>query len=146
MVTYSSHGIIVISRKYLLNKKHEEFGYLFPGGEFIQRDVEKAKKYGWNEISKEVLERKIREGLNPTKILIGNLIEVLSDEIVTKNNRTYFIDQIWFYHVDIEPNTIYDLQKRSSIPLRLMSRKEIEKEVISSAMKKILKKLPPYYP
>ncbi|RLI97871.1 MAG: hypothetical protein DRP00_03250 [Candidatus Aenigmatarchaeota archaeon] len=146
MALYSSHAIIVMSRRYLLNKEHEEFGFLFPGGKFTDNDVRRAKSEGWYKVSREVLERKLREELNPTKILIGDLVEVLPDEIVTENYRFYPIEQMWFYLADIEPHNFYELKRRTSIPLRLMSRKEIEKEVISNAMKKVLKKLPRHYP
>jgi 8-oxo-dGTP pyrophosphatase MutT (NUDIX family) len=163
MPIYSAHAVIRMIRGrtnegYLFDKEHEDFGYLLPGGRFEKIDAKDLEASGFRnerEVSKRVLVRELREELNALTI---DLTESTSwqhnnnesrvyleiyygwkpDDIKTKSGKTYRVDRMYFWGATIGPTNLSALQKNAKPELRIMKIPEIQSEVLSPAMRKIV--------
>jgi len=158
MPYYSAHAVIRIGEGLLFNKEHEDFGYLLPGGRFEGGDIKDLEASGLKKekkISERVLARELKEELNASVIDLTKSVawqyssegarvylEIYygwrPDEIKTKSGKTYHVDRMYFWGATIGPTMLSELQANAKAELRIMKISEIQAEVLSPAMRKIV--------
>jgi len=139
MPYYSAHAVIIYQNKALFNQEHEDFGFLLPGGRFDEEDLDKIGKIDEEELSESVLRRELNEELKPDSISFNQYLGWWPDDIITKGGKTYHVERMYFWKVDIEPKELESLRGRTPIPLIYLNAEEVESEILSPAMRQITK-------
>jgi hypothetical protein len=140
MPYFSAHAIVIHQNKALFNQEHEDFGPLLPSGRFDKEDFDLIGRVSEEDLSSNVVKRELKEELKPDIISLNQYLGCFSDDIATKSGKSYHIEKMYFWKVDIEPKELGTLQGRTPIPLMYLNSEEIESKTRSPAMKQIAMK------
>jgi ADP-ribose pyrophosphatase YjhB (NUDIX family) len=138
MSYFSAHAVVIHQNKALFNQEHEDFGPLLPGGRFDKEDFGLIGKVREEDLSRNVVQRELKEELKPDIISLNQYLGCFSDDITTKSGKAYHIEKMYFWKVDIEPKELGTLQSRTPIPLMYLNSEEIKSKIRSPAMKQIV--------
>ena len=142
MPIYSSHGIAFEDGKIVANMEHKEYGHLLLGGRFNPEEAALLEKSvdTPNEVitAAEVLARELEEELYTSTCRIDRYMGWTTDRIKTLDGQIHDVDRMYFFRISLGLPYEEPLSHASG-ELRLMTVDEIQKEMVSPAMAKIVR-------